>query len=515
MADLPDWLPVPRDLQAKLSAMPGIRRTQVHRSHLPLLPADARTAILAAAPRISWTGAPSRDEVLRPYQKTAAEFARTRSGAILALDMGCGKTRTSLSATYAPGKIGVVVAPLVTWTVWHKEIRVVYGADYPVTEVRGRRLTDVHENLHTPGIYLLNPEIVYDRWTEWYTVRPQFVIIDEAHLYIGRKTKRHQGAENLAGCAKQRVMLTGTPILRHTVDLHSILKCACPGAFGSWYDFAMSLGARHGQHGVELGRVPAAAMEALQARLSEVMLRCRWEEVAADVPPLTRERLPIKLVAKAAAEYNRLAADVRRVLGGRVVFSDLLKALAMVEVGALRRFIGRAKIPAVVDLACSTSEPVVVWTWHRDVARMVADAVHARDGTTTDVITGEDLQKKRNERIERFQTGGTRVVAVTMAAAGLGIDLTVARHCIFAEQDWTPSVMAQAERRLWRSGQTKPCVTYWPVVEGSIEDRVLDILMSKEQFAESRLLDGMTSAAAPPPETALHSLVDLVDLVLR
>jgi hypothetical protein len=423
----------------------------------------------------------------------------------------CGKTRTSLAATYAPGKIGVVVAPLVAWPVWRKEIKVVYGEDYPVVPIRGRRLTGVDENLHDPGIYLLNPEIVYDRWTEWYTVRPAFVILDEAHLYIGRKTKRHQGAENLAGCAQHRIALTGTPVLRHIIDLHGILRCVCPGAFGSWYDLAMDLGGMHGQHGVELDHVPADRRKRFEDRLAEVMLKCRWEEVAKDIPTLQRERIPVVLPPAAAAEYNRLATDVRRVLGNRVVYDGLLRALAMMEVGALRRFIGRAKIQAVIDLACSTQEPVVVWTWHRDVAKEIAAGIHKQDGSVTEVITGEDSQDKRDAKIEKFQQGKTRVVCVTMAAAGLGIDFTVARFSIFAELDYTPAVMAQAERRVWRSGQTKPCITYWPVVAGSIEESILDILWTKERFADSRLLAGITKTEE---ESGLHSIIDLVDMIV-
>lgn len=425
----------------------------------------------------------------------------------------CGKTRTSLCATYSPDRIGIVVAPLIAWSVWRKEIAVIYGPDYPVHEVRGRRLTGVDEDLHQTGIYLLNPEIIYDRWSEWYNVRPAFTILDEAHLYIGRKTKRHQGAESLCSRSDQRIALTGTPVLRHLVDLHGILRCICPGAFGSWYDFAMDLGARHGQHGVEIGSVPADARKRLEARLTEVMIRWRWEEVATDVPPIQRDRLLVALDAKLAAEYNRLASDVRRVLGGRTTYGGLLQALAMVEVGALRRFIGRAKVQAVVDLACSTQEQVVVWTWHRDVAKAVAEGVAKRDGSIVAVITGEDPQKKRDEAIEKFQAGQTRVACITMAVAGVGIDLSTARISIFAEMDWTPAIMAQAERRVWRSGQSQPCVTYWPVVERSIEDRVLDILVAKEQFAESKLMDGMADPVRQ--ESALESIVELVNMVVK
>ena len=486
----------------------------IHRSHLPLLSATVQAAILAAnVPLAGPSGSVRREGgILRAYQDASATFARTRHGCLLALDCGLGKTRTSLAATYAPGRIGIIVAPLVAWTVWKKEIKLIYGQDYPITEVAGRKLED-DTSLTRPGIYLLNPEIVLARFSEWYMVRPEFVILDEAHLYVNRHTQRHAGAKALAARANHRVALTGTPILRHVVDLHGILDCVAPGAFGSWYSFATELGGHHGKHGgVELGVVPREALDRLEARLSEVMVQKKWEDVANFVPSLQRERLDVALSAADAREYNRLMNDVRLVLGQQVSYGSLMQAAKLVQVGALRRFVGFAKIPSVVDLCCSTAEPVVVWTWHRDVAQRIAAGVCKRDGgPSAIVVTGAEKREDRDEKIARFQRGSARVIACTIASAGLGIDFSNARLSVFAEQSWTPAEMSQAERRVWRTNQTRPCITYWPIVAGSIEERVLEVLQEKDAHAESGLLTGVTPTVAP---SGLDSLVDLVDMVL-
>lgn len=496
--------------------MAGASFGELHRSHLPLLDPDVRAAVLADNRSLTGPGGsgPANPTLLRSYQKDGADFIRGRHGSILAYTMGLGKTRTSLVGTYAPDKIGIIVAPLVAWSVWKREIAVVYGPDYPVTEVTGRTLTE-DNSLTKPGIYILNPEIVRDRFSEWYAIRPEFVILDEAHLYVNRHTRRHEGAQSLVTRANHRVALTGTPILRHLVDLHGILRCVVAGAFGGWREFALELGGQPGKHGgVQLGAVPQAACDRLEARLAEIMLRKRWEEVASFVPPITRERLDIQLSAADAAEYNRLASDVRRVLGPRVSYDELMAAAKMIEIGALRRFIGRAKIPAVVDLVCSTNEPVVVWTWHKDVARSITAAVNKREGSDTAlVVTGDEKRTDRDQKIERFQQGGARVICCTIGAAGIGIDFTVSRFTVNAEQSWTPADMAQTEARVWRTNQTKPCHTYWPLVRGSIEERVLEVLESKEKHAKEGVLAGI-AAAIPTSQEVLDSIVDLVDMVV-
>lgn len=503
-----DWFRVPPEFRSRLPRVSGIRGPEVHLSHLPLLPPDIRGLAKPLYEREVADDVPWH--LLRPYQERAARFCRGREGSILALDMGLGKTRTSLVASWSPGKVGVIVAPLVAFGVWLREIAVVYGSDYPVTVVRGRRLAD-DGSLERPGIYLLNPEIVRHRWSEWISVRPEFVLLDEAHLYVRERTRRHHGAQSLAGIAKMRIALTGTPILRHVVDLHGILRCVCPSAFGGWVEFALENGGRPGSHGIELGKPTPDQVALLERRLSQVMVQMRWREVIEDVPPITREKVDVRLPPREAQEYNRLARDIRKILGDRVTYEGLLRAAAMVEVGALRRFVGRAKVGAVADLVCGTDDPVVVWAWHRDVAEAIAEKVRG-NGSEAVVLHGGIAQSERDAVIAAFQRrDGPRVLCATMAAVGLGVDLTRARYSVFAELDWTPAVMAQSERRVWRSGQEAPCVTYWVVVPGSVEDRVLEILLQKDEFARADVLPGI---APSDSASSTEEMVEFLDLVL-
>jgi hypothetical protein len=140
----------------------------------------------------------------------------------------CGKTRTALCGTYASAGIGVVVAPLVTWNVWKKEIALIYGPDHPVFALRGRTCPSGLSALTKPGIYLINPEILLNRTSDWYNNRPDWVVLDESHYFVNRKANRSRGAQDLAAKAGHRIALTGTPILRHVADLYGILKAACP-----------------------------------------------------------------------------------------------------------------------------------------------------------------------------------------------------------------------------------------------------------------------------------------------
>jgi len=377
----------------------------------------------------------------------------------------CGKTRTSLYAVREDhDQVGLIVAPKVTFPVWRREIKLVFGDDYPVRVVHGRTLLSPEEKLalRAPGINLLNPEILASRWSEWLGFLLDYVILDEAHYYTHSHAKRTSAAAAIANLARKRIALTGTPILRHVMDLYGIIQAIAPGSFGSWQRMAFWLELRKGAHGWDLSEpITADARARLESRLSEIMIVKRWEEVSDSVPPLQRELLQVDFDEGDREHYDRMANDVREALGDEVSLSNLVKASAaqLVQLLALRRFVGVSKIPRVVELVRSAGEPVVVWTWHRDVAQQTSLELRTH-GFRISTVTGEDTEKKRQQAIWRFQHGETDVFVGTIAVGGVGIDLTRARITVMGELSWLPAEIAQAEARVFRTGQERPCITY-------------------------------------------------------
>ena len=481
----------------------------IHRTMLPLLTGAQRAKI---GDPVWFEGVEDVDPTnLRAYQVDAATFAREREGSLLAMSMGTGKTRTSLYAVREDrDQVGVIVAPKVTFPVWQKEIALVFGADYPVRILSGRT-PGVTKGVREPGINLLNPEILGARWSEWLGFRLDYGILDEAHYYTRGRAGRTQAAAALANLCRRRVALTGTPILRHVMDLHGIIQAIAPWSFGGWQQLAVWLGLRRGPHGWDLKEpLTLDARERLDARLLEIALYRRWEEVSEFVPPLQRELLRVEFEPDEAKQYQRLADDVREALGDQPSLADLVQAsvVQLVQVLALRRFVGRAKIRHVVDLVRSAGEPVVVWTWHRDVAKETAAALR-KEGLRVSLVTGEDADKVRQANILRFQVGETDVFVGTIAVASVGIDLTRARITVMGEMSWLPAEIAQAEARVFRTGQTRPCITYWPIFRKTIEDRILEILIAKADHAREDIFpDGTVKLVQYNPEEVMVSLLD-------
>jgi SNF2 family DNA or RNA helicase len=100
------------------------------------------------------------------------------------------------------------------------------------------------------------------------------------------------------------------------------------------------------------------------------------------------------------------------------------------------------------------------------------------DGTT----------KNRVNFFNQFKTDNTiQGLFLTYKIGSEGLNLTEATHCICVEPWWNNAVHNQAKARLWRTGQTKPVYVHNLIIEGSIEEKILDICNEKEDMASSFL----------------------------
>ena len=100
----------------------------------------------------------------------------------------------------------------------------------------------------------------------------------------------------------------------------------------------------------------------------------------------------------------------------------------------------------------------------------------------------------------------TPVLVLSLKAAGTGLNLTRAGHVVHFDRWWNPAVEEQATDRAYRIGQTQPVQVHRLITEGTVEDRIAEMLESKRALADAVLGSG---------EAALTELTDreLADLV--
>jgi SWI/SNF-related matrix-associated actin-dependent regulator of chromatin subfamily A3 len=70
----------------------------------------------------------------------------------------------------------------------------------------------------------------------------------------------------------------------------------------------------------------------------------------------------------------------------------------------------------------------------------------------------------------------------SLGVCAVGLNLTAANQIILSDSWWAPAIEDQAVDRVHRLGQTKDCRVFRLVVEGTIEDSVLDIRQDKRKL---------------------------------
>ncbi|NUU23640.1 MAG: SWF/SNF helicase family protein, partial [Streptomycetaceae bacterium] len=95
-----------------------------------------------------------------------------------------------------------------------------------------------------------------------------------------------------------------------------------------------------------------------------------------------------------------------------------------------------------------------------------------------------------------------------LKAAGTGLNLTRAGHVVHFDRWWNPAVEDQATDRAYRIGQTRPVQVHRFITEGTIEDRIADMLAAKRALADAVLASGEAAFT----ELSDAELADLVEL---
>jgi SNF2 domain-containing protein/helicase-like protein len=196
-------------------------------------------------------------------------------------------------------------------------------------------------------------------------------------------------------------------------------------------------------------------------------------------------RLSVEL-AKASDDIMVYRAAVAKLQEGiRASFTEMAK---------LRHDTAVAKVPYVVEHikdCLDSGEKLLVFAHHLDVI----DAIVKEFPGKVVKLDGRDSMEARNASVERFQKDPTiKLFVGGIMAAGVGLTLTAASHAVFAELDWVPANITQGEDRLHRIGQRNSVLIQHLVLEGSLDARMVRILVEKQEVID-RALDKQEAEA--------------------
>ncbi len=439
-------------------------------------------------------------------------------GGCLADDMGLGKTITviALHLKRARTEPTLVVCPASLLGNWQREInrfapgvpvRRFHGPDRSLADLAGGFVLTTYGTMRSAA-----PTLAGQPWG--------MVVADEAQHVKNPYSATAKALRTIPTPA--RVALTGTPVENNLSELWALLDWTTPGLLGPLKSFR----ARHAR-AVENGE-DDQAVERLARLVRPFLLRRKKSDpgIVPELPPKTETDHPVPLTREQAALYEAvvreslLAIETADGIARRGLVLKLLGALKQIcdhpalylkeetaSVGdALAARSGKlALLDELLDTLLAEDGSAIVFTQYVGMARLITAHLTAR-AVPVDLLHGGTPVPERERMVDRFQAGATPVLVLSLKAAGTGLNLTRAGHVVHFDRWWNPAVEEQATDRAYRIGQTQPVQVHRLITEGTVEDRIAEMLQAKRALADAILGSG---------ESALTELTDreLTDLV--
>lgn len=495
-----------------------------------------------------------RLERLFNHQRIGVQFLGwTAHGALLADDMGTGKTPTIITANRNlndPLPALVVCPNSVKRKVWAQHIADWFPEATPHVIGGGavaRRKQLAAAAADPSAVVIINYEAVrlHSRLAPYGSVRLECcvehggtkekvsqcevhpkelnemgfhtVIFDEAHRLVAPKNKMTRACWALAHgpTVQYRFTLTGTPIANDVADLWSVMHTVAPLDFPSRTAFidryALMAFSRYAT--MDIVGIRPDTRDELFRILHPRMRRMLKANVAQFLPPKVYEPREAELTPAQRKLYremeNQLLAETEE--GDLIIArTNLTKAVRLLQFSSASCTISEddqvmlAEPSSKLDVLEEVLEDigdrqVAVCAASRQLIELAAARLDKREKPITyRLLTGAVPEAIRAVNLAEFAAGNVQVMLFTLAAGGVGIDLTAADTIVFLQRSWSLIENLQAEDRVHRIGSERhESITIIDVIApDTIEEKQVTRLRQKRARLEEIVQDRARLSAA-------------------
>ena len=439
---------------------------------------------------------------LRSYQADALAWINFLDnaglGGCLALDMGLGKTPTTLAnlANTPRPEPGLVIAPPAVVGNWRVEAtRFVPDASVLVHHGPNRAKGDKLKNtvakhdivITTYGTAVRDIDQLKEiQWSK--------VVLDEAQAIKNPAAETSQQLRKLN--AHSRIALTGTPIENGLGDLWSILDWANPDLLGPRNQFIAQLTPEK--------RIESGNENALKA-LNGIMVYRRTKSeplIAAELPDRIDELDHCAMTAEQIGLYKAVVDSLIEETEMTKAGSPQRKGAVLAAITALKQICnhplnyqddglgieGRSgkleRLYEIMETVFAADERVLVFTHFATWGERLATHLTERYKLPIHCYHGGLGRSARDQMVDSFQKGkGRGAMVLSLKAGGTGLNLTAANHVVLYDRWWNPAVEDQARDRVWRIGQKNTVIAHRLICPGTVDERVEEVVAGKRQIA--------------------------------
>jgi SWI/SNF-related matrix-associated actin-dependent regulator 1 of chromatin subfamily A len=486
-----------------------------------------------------------RDIELRQYQQIGVEEILLRKNVLLGDDMGLGKTAQVIVAlnTVCPSNVLIVCPKSLCWN-WFEEFKH-FATDLEYWQLDETFTVGSIDYIDTSRrLLIVSYETVARFAIALGAVKWSWLVFDEFHYIKNVSSKRYKGvvklvesqtvkAKNSDGSPyldekgfqviehEAKILgLTGSPIVNFVRELFPLINILDKKTWWSASNFLKEFTMRDRNGARNYARNGAKLQQILR---ETIMIRRLKKDVLPELPAKQRQviEFPSDDLTDLLDEEKKIFEGRNRskiddiadkimeinasgVVEGEINWEELIKDLKydkhyfFEEMARVRHLVALAKLPQVKEHiedvleSHENGEKLVIFAHHRDVIEELQSDVNNwyfkernLKNACTAIYGGSHGDYEKQQVINEFQNGlDLRVIVGGLKVIGHGFNMTRSRHCIFAEFDWVPSTITQAEDRLHRFGQEFKILVQHLTLKNS-----MDALMAKRCINKQKQMD--------------------------
>ncbi len=408
----------------------------------------------------------------KSFQKDGIDWLKKGNSKILADDMGLGKTLQALSASaemMTNGEIGkvLIICPSSLTTNWCREINK-WLPYFVVTQINntGDKKNEIWKNLMYFSHFLItNYEQLRELPKSFKENDIDLIIADEAHKLRKGDSKIFNSIKKIK--YKKFWALSGTPIEKNQSDIAHLLKLIDPKR-------------------INLPVLKKLDNLSIRATARKYLLRRMKTDVLDDLKGFESTIHEIELNSDQKKSYAEVLSKAKNtnINDGLKIFSEL-KAICDVDPNTKQS----SKADLILELCEKIKyreEKCVIFSFWLEPLHQLQKKLNVVFGSSCCVMFEGSLTKKeRDAAIDKFECEDKCFIFLCSGKiGGEGINLTEANHAIFFNKWWNPSNNDQARDRINRIGQKKKSFIHELVTKDTIEYRVNDILLDKNEITD-------------------------------
>lgn len=439
---------------------------------------------------------------LRDYQLHGLYWMQTLDklgwGGCLADDMGLGKTLQAIAfLQYLKEKnkkaCHLVVCPTSLIYNWEIEIKkfcntlkyhIYYGAD---REFENDHLQKFDVLITSYGTLRNDIEILSKQ-------QFHYVILDESQAIKNPEAQISKAVQLIK--AKNKLILTGTPVQNNTYDLYSQFNFLNPGFLGNREFFKNEFA-----NAIDKDS-NAEVSQQLKKMVYPFMLRRTKQQVAKDLPDKTEMILWCEMGAEQRSVYEHYKNYYRNALLKKIEEEGMAKVGIYVLEGLLRlrqicdspqllksKEVTSTKSVKTEELLREIQEKtgdskVLVFSQFTEMLSLLRQAFD-KEKIVYSYLDGSTPAAKRQDAVDDFQTNEKiKVFLISLKAGGVGLNLTAADYVYLIDPWWNPAVEQQAIDRTHRIGQTKKVFAYKMICKDSVEEKIIKLQEKKKSLSK-------------------------------